>query len=42
MDIPFGTYDLVAFPWFKRLAFAALIVNAVCFLLLVARKGRPL
>lgn len=39
---PLETYDAVAFPWLKRIAYAALLVNALCFVLLVVRKGRPL
>ncbi len=35
--MPLGTYDLEAFPWFKRLSLAALIVTAVCFGLKLVR-----
>ena len=32
--IPLGTYELAAFPWFKMIALAAIILNAVCFALM--------
>ena len=39
--IPFGTYELAAFPWFKMISLGALIVQAVCFVLMFAyAKGR--